>query len=62
MSMTEKIRRASRSRVTALIGIGSILDLRGGATYRNFAALTQANRRKTSVKASFSTAMRRRPH
>jgi len=44
-----------------LAGIGSLFDLRGAATCRNISSLMQPGRPKTSVKGSFSTAMRRRP-
>jgi len=64
MSMLGKVKDRCRSSVgirSALIGIGSLLDLRGEASYQNLHAVMHANRRRTSVKASFSTAMKNRP-
>jgi hypothetical protein len=64
MSMMDKVKHLSPKNIlktSAWVGIGSILDMRGEATYQNLRALTPANRPKTSVKASFSTAMKRQP-
>ncbi|HST47658.1 hypothetical protein [Jatrophihabitans sp.] len=64
MSMLGKIRDRYRKSVairSALIGAGSLLDLRGEASYQRLHAEMQANRRRTSPKESFIKAMQNRP-
>ncbi len=64
MSMLGKIRAYCRESVairSALIGAGSLFDLRGEATYQRLHAEMQQNRRRTSAKQSFITAMQNRP-
>jgi|GEM_PF-4186909 len=46
---------------SALIGAGSLFDLRGEASYQRLHTVMQENRRRTSAKQSFITAMQNRP-
>lgn len=64
MSMLGKVRDYCQNSVavrSALIGIGSVFDLRGEASYQRLHTVMQQNRRKTSAKQSFITAMQNRP-
>lgn len=64
MSMLGKVKDRCRSSVgirSALIGIGSLLDLRGEASYQNLHAVIQANRQRTSPKQSLIKSMQNRP-